>query len=58
MRDLLSETAVRTGDQCSESPIQEGKATATRALVLGELRSGSPRVAKIWTDSAYRGLKE
>ena len=27
-------------------------------LVLGELRSRFPRVAKIWTDSAYRGLKE
>ena len=27
-------------------------------LVLGELRSGFPRMAKIWTDSAYRGLKE
>ena len=27
-------------------------------LVLGELRSRFPRMAKIWTDSAYRGLKE
>ena len=27
-------------------------------LVLGELRSRFPRVSKIWTDSAYRGLKE
>ena len=27
-------------------------------LVLGELRSRFPRVAKIWTDSTYRGLKE
>ena len=26
--------------------------------MLGELRSGFLRMAKVWADSAYRGLKE
>ena len=26
-------------------------------LVLGELRSEFPRMAKIWTDSTYMGMK-